>query len=652
MLRDREVANRAGVSRDSVDPSRLSTLQEAIAVARFPNSVAMVRIAPYERAERSQSMNARPSLRNAIVRLWRTLNRRRRTQFYVLVVCMVLASFAEVFSLGLIVPFLAALTAPDRVLANGAVQKFLSWTPWIDRADIVLWLAGIFCVFTLLAAAFRLLLLYASTGFAFALGADLSLEVYRRTLYQPYAVHIGRNSAEVIDGVTYKANAMTNNVVSPMLVVASSTFMLVGVLATLFAISPIITMSAAAAFAVIYGGVLAWSRRQLRHDSQLLARESTQVHKALQEGLGGIRDVLLDGTQEVFSEIYRVSDRRVRAIWGRQILVAGSPRFVVEGLGMIAIAILAVAASHGGSDPTVVPVLGALALGAQRLLPVVQQTYSAIVTIRGAEGVLWEALALLEQPMPHDAGTPAAPIPFSEALELRNIGFRYAPGLPLVLEGVSLTIRKGERIGIFGPTGGGKSTLLDLIMGLLTPSSGALLVDGAPLDEGSLRGWQRHVAHVPQSIYLTDAPVSENIAFGQPKGEIDMERVRDAARIAQLQSVIERLPQGFDTQVGERGVRLSGGQRQRLGIARALYKRADVIVFDEATSALDTQTEQELMAAINALSHDLTIIMVAHRLTTLRECDYLIEIADGRVVRRGSYTELVDSKLAKPAVSP
>ena len=577
----------------------------------------------------------------AVGRLWKTLNARRRTQFYILIGCMILASFAEVFSLGMIVPFLAALTAPDRVLANGLVQQLLGYFPFIGASSIAFWLAALFCLFTLFAAVVRLLLLYVSTGFSYALGADLSLEVYRRTLYQPYAVHISRNSSEVINGVTNKANALTYNVVSQLLIVGSSCFLLIGILGALFVINPGITLSAALAFVVIYGSVLAWSRRQIARDSKILARESTLVHKALQEGLGGIRDVLLDDTQEVFSEVFRVSDRRVRAAQGRQLLTSGSPRFIVEGFGMIAIAILAVVASNGGSDPTVVPVLGALALGAQRLLPIVQQMYGAIVMIRGSEAILWDALTLLEQPVPASAGQAAAPIPFAQAIELRTIDFRYAASLPPALRGVALTIRKGERIGIFGPTGGGKSTLLDVIMGLLTPTGGAMLVDGMTIDAASVRGWQRHVAHVPQSIYLADATIAENIAFGQPKAEIDMARVTEAARIAQLLPVIDKLPEKFATEVGERGVRLSGGQRQRLGIARALYKRADVIVFDEATSALDGQTEAELMASINALSHDLTIIMVAHRLTTLHDCDRVIEISDGHVSREGTYSDLL-----------
>ncbi len=580
-------------------------------------------------------------LSDAIVRLWRALSRRRRLQFYVLVVCTLLASFAEIFSLGMIVPFLAALTAPDRVLANGMVQHVMHVVPWIDRQNIVYWLAGAFCVFTLLAAGLRLLLLYISSRFAFALGADLSLEVYRRTLYQPYAVHISRNSSEVIDGVINKAGTMTNGVVTQLLVLGNSTILLVTILAALLLISPWITLGAALAFVIIYSAILFLTRRQIARDSRLLAVEHAQVHKALQEGLGGIRDVLLDGTQELFSDIYRVSDRRVRAAQGRQLLIGGSPRFVIEGLGMIAIAILAAVASRGGQDTTVVPVLGALALGAQRLLPVAQQMYASIVTIRGSRDALWEAMKLLEQPMPSAAGRAVPPIPFNSIFELQNVSFRYAPNLPVALTNVSLSIRKGERIGIFGPTGGGKSTLLDVIMGLLKPSSGSVLVDGKVLDDDATSGWQRHVAHVPQSIYLSDASIAENIAFGQSKADIDTERVRDAARLAQLLPVIDRLPAGLDAAVGERGVRLSGGQRQRLGIARALYKRADVIVFDEATSALDTQTETELMAAINGLSHDLTIIMVAHRLSTLRECDRLVEISDGRVTRQGTYDDLV-----------
>lgn len=554
---------------------------------------------------------------------------------------MVAASFAEIFSLGLIVPFLAMITAPQKVLGNQLVSHALLVFGIQDQSEAIIAMAVAFCIATLIAAGVRLLLLYASTGFSFALGADISLEVYRRTLYQPYPVHVSRNSSDVINGVIRNSNEVTLKVVIPLLTVVSAAFLVAGILAALLAISAAVTLAAAAAFVAIYGGVILLTRRRIRRDSVVVARESPQVLKALQEGLGGIRDVLLDGTQETFTDIYRVADRRMRAAEGRMILTAGSPRFLVEGLGMIFIALLAVAVSRGGGGSDAVPVLGALALGAQRLLPVVQQAYAALVTIRGTEASLHHVVGLLRQPMPEVAVSGDA-LPFADSVRLEGVRFAYAGAADLVLDGIDLEIKKGTRVGIFGPTGGGKSTLLDILMGLLDPTGGTISVDGVNLDSGTRRAWQMHVAHVPQSIYLSDASIAENVAFGLPAGAIDMARVREAVRVAQLLPVIEKLPEGFLTLVGERGVRLSGGQRQRLGIARALYKRADVIVFDEATSALDLQTEEELMTAINGLSHDLTIIMVAHRLSTLRECDEVFEIAAGRIVRRGSYADLIE----------
>ena len=289
-----------------------------------------------------------------------------------------------------------------------------------------------------------------------------------------------------------------------------------------------------------------------------------------------------------------------------------------------------------------IPVLGTLALGAQRLLPILQQGYSALAIIRGSEASLRSVLNLLDQPLPAPAkGEPASRVTFERNLSLRNVGFRYRPETPRVLEGVDLTFQKGKRIGFIGATGSGKSTLLDIVMGLLQPTEGVVTVDGVALNVANQRSWQGLIAHVPQSIFLTDSSIAENIAFGVPKADIDLDRVREAAQQAQLTDVIETWPAKYDTMVGERGVRLSGGQRQRIGIARALYKRASVIIFDEATSALDNETERALMSAINALGSDLTILIIAHRLTTLKNCDLIVEIADGGVKRVGQYNDLV-----------
>jgi len=294
-----------------------------------------------------------------------------------------------------------------------------------------------------------------------------------------------------------------------------------------------------------------------------------------------------------------------------------------------------------GSGTAVLPLLGALALGSQRLLPALQQVYGGWAVLKGYNASMAAVLALLDQPMPEQISV-GTPLPLRQSLRLEAVGFRYAPELPTVLQGLTLEIRKGERIGLIGETGSGKSTTVDLFMGLLKPTQGQVLVDGQNLHDPQrpelLSAWRASIAHVPQSIYLADSSIAENIAFGVPREQIDHERVHLAAAQAQIAGFIEASPQGYDTFVGERGIRLSGGQRQRIGIARALYKQASVLVFDEATSALDNDTERAVMEAVDGLSRELTLVMIAHRLSTVANCDRVIELQAGRIFRelRGS----------------
>jgi ATP-binding cassette subfamily B protein len=289
-----------------------------------------------------------------------------------------------------------------------------------------------------------------------------------------------------------------------------------------------------------------------------------------------------------------------------------------------------------------IPVLGALALGAQRMLPMMQQAYASWSSIQGGQASLKDTLDLLDQPLPDYASHPSVnPLPFRNRVLLNQLSFRYSPQSPWVLKDINLHIIKGSRVGFTGTTGSGKSTLLDIVMGLLVPTEGSFEVDGQVITTSNHRAWQAHIAHVPQVIFLADSSIEENVAFGQQKNKIDHERVRRAASQAQIADTIETWPDKYQTFVGERGIRLSGGQRQRIGIARALYKQADVIIFDEATSALDNETEQAVMQAIEGLSEDLTILIIAHRLTTLRNCTQIVELADGGVRRIGSYQEIV-----------
>lgn len=578
-----------------------------------------------------------------LTRLWRHMPGRRRKQLGLLLVLMVLASFSEIVSIGAVLPFLGMLTAPELVFAHPAAQPLILWLGITAPEQLLLPVTVAFAIAALAAGGMRLLLLWATTRLSFAAGADLSIEIYRRTLYQPYAVHVSRNSSEVIAGISAKANDVINNVLFPVLMIASAAFMLVAILLALLSINPGIALTAFGGFGAIYLVVVKLTRKRLAHNSEGIARESVKVIKSLQEGLGGIRDVLIDGTQSVYCATYCAADLQLRKAQGSNQFLGNFPRFGIEALGMLLITALAYGMARTPSGIAVaIPVLGALALGAQRMLPMLQLAYGSWTAMRAGQASMQDTLQLLDQPLPDYADQPAPePIPFSKRLTIDQLSFRYSAEMPLVLSDLTLSVEKGSRVGFIGATGSGKSTLLDIVMGLLQPTQGAFAVDGVPITPSNLRSWQAHIAHVPQSIFLADTSIAENIAFGVSPDRIDMARVKDAARRAQIAQAVESWPQQYQTKVGERGVRLSGGQRQRIGIARALYKQADVIVFDEATSALDNETERAVMQAIESLGDDLTIFIIAHRLSTLKNCTCVVKLGAAGEVQVGSYESTI-----------
>ncbi len=557
---------------------------------------------------------------------------------------MFVAALAEVVSLGSVLPFVGILAAPEIVWKHRVLAQAARSAGIFDPGGLVLPLTIIFVAAALFAGAIRVLLLWVSTRFTFAAGADLSMEVYRRTLYQPYSVHLARSSSEVISGIANKVGGTVLGVLLPALTLLSSVVLLLALMATLIAINPAVALIATVGFGGGYALITWISHRRLRQNSRRIAREQTQLVKALQEGLGGIRDVLLDGTQPVYCEIYGRADQSLRHALGNNVFIAQSPRFVIEALGMVLIAALAYGLSRQpGGVSAALPVLAALAVGAQRLLPALQQGFTAWAAIAGSHAYLTDTVELLDQPLPAESSEPAPePLPFRGSIRFDSVRFRYNADGPWVLDGFDLTIRKGDRVGFVGSTGSGKSTALDLLMGLLMPCDGRLLVDDEPISGARVRAWQRTIAHVPQSIYLSDSTLAENIAFGVSREKIDLERVRNAARQAQIADFIESRRDGYDALVGERGVRLSGGQRQRIGIARALYKRASVLILDEATSALDNATERSVMDSIDSFDRDLTVLLIAHRLSTVKRCDSIVELTRGRVNAQGTYDQLIE----------
>lgn len=425
-------------------------------------------------------------------RLWHHLTRRR--QLVLLMGLMLVSALIEVISLSTVLPFLGILTAPDRVF-NHTIVKDLALSCGISFADqLVLPLTVAFIAVALLAGGIRILLLWVSSRLAYACGSDLSINLYRRTLYQPYQVHIARNSSIVLGGIS-KVN-VTVNMIYQFLTLTSSTFVVVSILFVLIVIDPLVASVAAIYLGISYGLISFSTRKRLARNSERIATGGTQLFKVIQEGLGGIRDVLLDGTQSVYCDFYRKVDLPLRRAEGINTFIAQSPRYVMEAMVMVMIAALTYGLrNQPGGIAALLPVLGSLAFGAQRLLPALQQIYGAWASFSSGRASLSDTLALLDQPLPTEIEQPApSPLSFLDSICFRDVRFRYSSDEPYVIDGLNLTIRKGSRVGFVGRTGSGKSTTLDLLMGLLVPTEGELLVDGQPISGNSLRSWQRAIA--------------------------------------------------------------------------------------------------------------------------------------------------------------
>ena len=567
--------------------------------------------------------------------LWKHFNGKRRLQFKLMLCLMILASLADILSIGAVFPFFGALMSPEQVFKNKYGHMFFEFLNIDAPSQIILPITIVFCLVLLIASGIRILSVWLSVRFSFTIGSEISNDIYRRTLYQPYSVHISRNSSEIINGIWIKVSEVIFYILMPTMTLISSAFLVIALIVTLCLITPSSALIAIGGLIIIYAIIIKLTRQKLKSNSVDIAKESNNIVKNLQEGLSGIRDVLIDGSQKTFFETYKRTDHILRRAQGYNQIIAQIPNHLLMGLGMVLIAIIAYTLTLAGGFAKAMPSLVALTLGLQRLLPAAQLLYTAYSTITGSQASLHDVVLLLQQQYPDDIDQiRSVPLSFNRSIEIQHVSFKYGVSTPLVLNDISITIKKGHRIGFIGTTGCGKSTLIDIIMGLLEPTSGNLMVDGEIITKDNCSSWQRHIAHVPQNVFLADTTIEKNIAFGVPDELIDFERIRKAAEQAQLSTIIEGWPDKYNTRVGERGVQLSGGQCQRIGIARALYKQADLIVLDEATSALDNETEKEILSSIEALSKDITIIMIAHRLNTLTFCDEIIELGKGVVINK------------------
>ena len=570
------------------------------------------------------------------------LSKKRCWQLFGLLILMLVGAFAELATLGAVMPFLAILADPAKAAQYSWLQAVLAFFSVSEAQGILLPATLVFASASLIAAGIRMLLAWVSYQFSFGVGVDLATEIFRRSLYQPLSFHVRKNSSEIIAGLV-KVNTVVWGVLTPLTTALIALVLGSAILATLLYIDGTTASIAGAGFTFIYLVVMLTTRRRLQVNSKVINEREASRIKVMQESLGGIRDVILDDSHEVFIRRFFQFDQEQASARASNNFVSFAPRFLVEALGIILIAFLAYWLSlKDGGVSGVLPILGALAIGAQKLLPQIQQIYQGWSSISGNRNTLVDVLGMLNLEIPNNylMTKGGGPTLFLSDIHLKSLSYSYGEDLPEVLRNIDIKIPKGGRVGFMGKTGSGKSTLVDLVMGLLEPSDGSIEIDGIGLDSSNRRAWQSIIAHVPQSVYLSDATLAENIAFGQSHGEIDYDRLRRAAERANIMDFVDTLPQSFNAVVGERGVRLSGGQRQRIGLARAFYKKAKVMVLDEATSALDNKTEQEVMKAVDDLDSDLTVIIIAHRLSTLKGCDVIYELSHGAIVRSGNYSDM------------
>lgn len=570
-----------------------------------------------------------------LTRIYKHLSAQRRMQLLLVLLLMLLGALAEIFTLGAVVPFLGLLVNPDVLDKQPGAAVVLDGLATLLGTNRLVAASVLFAAFAAAAAALRLFLSWASLRFVFAVGADFGEAIYRLTLQQSYAYHLARNSSQTLAAVD-KVTVLVMGVMVQLMQLFIAGLMVVAILGAMLWVNPGVAVGAGLVFGVLYAGISLWAKRSLQANSHISAVNGTLKIKALQEGLGAIRDVIIDGNHGVYVAQFAEADRAQRKAQAMNLVLAGAPKYVVESIGMVLIVFLAMYLVSGpGGAADAMPVLGALALGAQRILPYMQNIYSGLASIDGNRASAEESLDLLSLPPSVDeelrSAVPLKPTGGLERplVELRNVSFSYNEGGPEVLRDVCLSIARGARVGLTGKTGSGKSSLIDLLMGLLPATTGQVLIDGQALTSSNLRAWQDRIAHVPQAIFLADTSIAQNIALGVPPHAIDAAQLARVMEIAQMIEFVARLPQGVETRVGERGVQLSGGQRQRIGIARALYKRAEVLVLDEATSALDTETEARLMDAIYRLNPDIVIVMIAHRVSTLSQCHVVYRMADG-----------------------
>ncbi|MGD9660035.1 MAG: ABC transporter ATP-binding protein [Porticoccaceae bacterium] len=566
-----------------------------------------------------------------------------RLQFLV-----VLMSFAEIASVVAIGPFMALVGDMSQLQGESLLAQAYEVSGLATPQQFLFWLGVAVLIVLALAACISMFTIWRLSMYGARVGGELSSRLFNHYMHQSWLFHAGGSSSQLTNQISQEAQRITNNIINPLMQMNAKLVMASLMALAIFLYNPLVAFIALATFVTAYLILYRTVRRKLNDNGAIITRSQQLRFKLMSEGFGGIKDVLLLGRQKIFVDRFAKASDEFAAAQGNNQVLSQVPRYAMElvAFASVIFLVLYLLISHQGNLGTILPVLSIYALAGFKMLPAFQQVYSGVSNIRGnlaafqtlRNDLRASALAPAQSNYA-ERPQPAKPV-VNDSIELRDIVFTYPGKTDPALKGLNLKIPANSVVGLVGPSGSGKSTAIDLLLGLIQPQSGAVLIDDEPLTEYNLRHWQNRMGFVAQAIFLADSSSRENIAFGLPQEDIDNTLVSRAATMAHLDELLGELPQGLDTIVGERGVQLSGGQRQRIGIARALYHDASVLVLDEATSALDGITEKLVMDAIHDFSGQKTIIMIAHRLATVKQCDTIFLIDNGSVSDSGAFNEL------------
>ena len=590
-----------------------------------------------------------------IRQLWYILNRRERINGALLLCGMALGAMFEAVSIGLLVPFIAVLKEPELVDKAPAARSLLSFVNIREPQEVLvaigLGLVGVFVI----KSGYLVLLYRWLFRYVFEKHVNLARQLLTGYLNVPYTFHLQRNSSELIKVTTETIQRFTTGFLVSLLIVLGELLVVVALIIVLMLIEPLATFGAVLVLGIPTTLIYRSMQRRLAASGRLAERSMGSMIRWTEQAIGGIKETLVVGRALFFIDHQGYHAQRFADSWRSVMLLSSIPRLVVDTLAVSAMVAIALVILMRGQDmQSLLPVLGMFAVAAIRLMPSTSRIASGLAQLRflyATTEVVYNELRAIERARPAPTRAPSLPLPFERSIVLEHLSYRY-PSMPQrAIEDVSLEIPRGHWIGLIGPTGAGKTTLVDLMLGLFVPTAGRILVDGYDLQDHVV-AWQRNIGYVPQDVYLMDDTVRRNVAFGLPDHEIDDDLVWRVLRAAEVDNLVRSLPGGLDAIVGERGDCLSGGERQRLGIARALYHEPQVLVVDEGMANLDNETEAEIVRTLAGLRGEKTIIVVAHRLPLVRNCDCVYLLEHGRVRNSGAYSDLFSTEPGFREVAP